>query len=99
MRKHASLVFLCTGILLVTLSGAYLWIQSRMADPAVAPTPRSIAGLSRTILDTGAQAALEIGQLHGKGFPLTVAAVAMYQGGATPSCGLPVRLSPGCLPV
>ncbi len=80
MRKHTPLAFLFAGILLVTLSGAYLWLQSRMADPAVAPTPQNIAGLSRTILDTGAQAALEIGRLHGKGFPLTVAAVAIYQG-------------------
>lgn len=79
-RRILPYLLLAFGIFFLLGSGAYLWLTQRMAEPAIAPTPQKIAGLPVFALDTGAQAAREIGQLHGKGFPLTEAAVALYQG-------------------
>ncbi len=79
-RKMIAIALVLLGAMLLSAMGGYFWLQNRMQNPSVPPVPSQIAGLQRTVLDTGAQAALEIGQLHGKGFPLTVAAVAIYQG-------------------
>lgn len=78
------LPWLLIGVGAVVVVGALGWLRLRQAmlNPAAAPLPEQVGGQPLWAADRGRQAAMEIAQLHQQAFPLTAAAVGLYQGEA-----------------
>lgn len=78
MRSYYSYALMGVGIILILVSGGVYLYDSGTLEPAIAPLPDQVAGLSLSMKMTGAEATQEFGMLHGKQFPLTSGAVGMY---------------------
>jgi len=78
MRRFISIRLIATGILLIAGVMTWLYVGNLTSQPAEVSLPDSIAGLHITNLTTGAQAAVEFKNLHGKQFPITSGAIGVY---------------------
>ena len=79
-RRSRFLLLISFGFLLfVGAYAAFRW-QRATATPSSAPLPPQIAGQTLWVADYGERAAFEISQLHASRFPMTSAAVGIYQG-------------------
>ncbi len=78
--KRRIIPFLLIGLGLAVLAAAFLIWRSidTGAPPEAVDLPESIAGLPRTDEAYGAQAVVNITQLHSKDFPLTSGAIGIY---------------------
>ena len=70
------------GVLLLAGSAAYWVSTTALANPSAVDVPRELAGRPLTSQESGTAAVADITRLHGKDFPLTSGAMAVYGGGA-----------------
>lgn len=78
MRRAFPVILGVLGLLLLAASAAWGLFSQAVANPAALALPRQIAGVGRTDYVTGPAAAREFENLHGKDFPITSGAVAIY---------------------
>ncbi|NOH02637.1 MAG: hypothetical protein HND47_12105 [Chloroflexi bacterium] len=78
MKRILPLFLIGLGILLILGPAGWLYFDGLISRPAAVSLPDEIAGLQITVRRTGAQAAAEFEQLHGKQFPLTSGAIGIY---------------------
>lgn len=78
MRRIAPIVAVGMGVLLILVSGGWLYLNNWTQNPAVAPLPEQVAGLPLTTKLTGTDATEEFSMLHNEHFPLTSGAVGIY---------------------
>ncbi len=85
MLKHSGPVALVVAGALLLLGSVGYWTYTQaLANPGAAAVPDSIAGAPLSQKTVGVEAVAEVTRLHGKEFPLTSGAMAMYgQGAAT----------------
>lgn len=82
------------GALLFLASVGYWAYADALANPGPVAVPGSVAGMPLTQKTVGPEAVAEVTRLHGKEFPLTSGAMAMYGDGAVTLwvSGAPARL-------
>lgn len=78
MKRLPALVLIFIGLVLATLGVGYALVGQAADNPGPLPLPAEIAGLPLGMRSIGRQAVGELTRLHGKGFPLSSAAVGMY---------------------
>lgn len=74
--RRWALAFFGLGLLIAGVG--WYGVLAPMRNPAAIPIPGAVAGLPLTGHAFGSEAAAHIAHLHGKGFPLTGAAVGEY---------------------
>ncbi len=80
LRRLVSLVLMTLGGLLLAGAGLYVYVQQQTANPSSAPLPPKVGGLPLVASRTGKVAAEEIARMHRNPFPMSAAAVGIYQG-------------------
>lgn len=78
MKRFTALSLILLGVVLASSGVGYALFSQALDNPGTAPLPGQIAGLALSGRSTGWQAIGELTRLHGKGFPLSSGAVAMY---------------------
>lgn len=82
LKRSGPVALVIAGALLLLGSAGYLLYARALADPGGAAVPDSIAGAPLSQKTVGIEAVAEVTRLHGKEFPLTSGAMAMYGEGA-----------------
>ncbi len=80
-KRLAPLLLISLGALLVLGSLGALLLSVRLGNAGAAPVPDALAGSPLSQLSTGEAAVAEVARLHGKDFPLTSGAMAVYGDG------------------
>ncbi|MEK7277886.1 MAG: hypothetical protein AAB342_03630 [Chloroflexota bacterium] len=84
LKRSGPVALVVAGALLLLGSAGYLLYARALANPGAAAVPEAIAGMPLSQKTVGVEAVAEVTRLHGKEFPLTSGAMAMYgQGAAT----------------
>lgn len=78
MRRIGPITVIGAGILLILLTGVWLYVGNLIDHPGPVSLPESIAGVSLTSKLTGTDATEEFSMLHNEHFPLTSGAVGIY---------------------
>lgn len=78
MKRIFPIGLVTLGVLLFLGGLGWLYLDNLVNHPASLPLPGKIAGLSLTNQMTGAQAAENFINLHGRKFPLTSGAIGFY---------------------
>lgn len=78
LKRSGSVALVIAGALLLLGSASYLLYARTLANPGAAAVPDSIAGAPLSQKTVGLEAVAEVTRLHGKEFPLTSGAMAMY---------------------
>ena len=79
MRKRfVPLTLILVGLVLLTAGLIYWRFMAAVEDPDEAPLPETVAGLPLSRASYGKEAVAEVARLHGKSFPLSSGAEAMY---------------------
>lgn len=81
LRRTLPFGLMGLGALLLIGSLAYWSLSRALARPSAVAVPPDLAGRSLTQQETGVAAVAEVVRLHGKDFPLTSGAMAVYGGG------------------
>lgn len=79
-RRIVSILLVTLGLWLLVAGGLYMYVRQRTANPQAAPLPPTIGGLPLVASRTGPAAAAEIVEMHRNPFPMSAAAVGIYQG-------------------
>ncbi len=78
MRRVLPILPGVLGVFLLIGSAGWALISTAEANPAPVVLPQQMAGLARTRYVTGARAAAQFDELHGKQFAITSGAVGIY---------------------
>ena len=78
MRRIGPILVMGAGLLLVLLTGIWLYVGNLVDHPGVLPLPAQVAGLPLSSKLTGTDATEEFSMLHNEHFPLTSGAVGIY---------------------
>lgn len=81
-RRLGPILLIALGALLVMGVVGWLTFLQLLANPGPVPVPDSVAGLPLARNIVGVEAVAEVTRLHGKAFPLTSGAMAIYGKGA-----------------
>jgi hypothetical protein len=98
MKRLFPLALIGLGLLLIMVTAGFWSFNQKLGNPAPAPLPEVVAGLSLTEAVQGDQAIAEFSRLHGSDFPLTSGAVGMYGGNHSATlwvAGAPFKLMTG----
>ena len=79
-RRIVSILLVALGLMSLVVGGLYGYVQQRTANPQAAPLPPTVGGLPLVASRTGPAAAAEIARMHRRPFPMSAAAVGIYQG-------------------
>jgi hypothetical protein len=79
MKRTIPATLIVLGLVLLAGSGWLLFGTRSVADPEI-ELPSNVAALPLTTKTTGAEAVSQVGDLHGKQFPLVSAAIGQYGG-------------------
>ncbi len=82
LRRYLPFAVIGLGGLLLAGSVLYWGFAVALANPVALDVPQELAGRELTGQETGVAAVAEILRLHGKDFPLTSGAMAIYGDGA-----------------
>ncbi len=82
LRRYLPLALIGLGGLLLAGSALYWGFAVTLVNPAALDVPPELAGVELTSQASGVAAVAEIARLHGKDFPLTSGAMAVYGEGA-----------------
>jgi hypothetical protein len=77
-KRLVPAILIAAGVLLAGASFVYWQFVSAVDSPDAASVPESIAGLPLSRASYGPEAVAEVTRLHGKSFPLSSGAAAMY---------------------
>ena len=81
-RRFGPPALIAAGGLIFLIAIAYWTYAEALANPIAVAVPDVVAGARLTQKTTGPEAVAEVTRLHGKAFPLTSGAMALYGDGA-----------------
>ena len=78
MKRIVSIVLIGIGLLLFLAAGAWIYFNNLITHPTAVSLPDQVAGLRIADYKTGAQAAADFINLHGKQFSIASGAIGIY---------------------
>ncbi len=78
MKRYLPFFLISAGVLLFVAASGSWFLEAALQNPTAAPLPGKIIELPLTSELDGNPAVSELTRMHGKGFPLTSAAIGMY---------------------
>ena len=81
-RRLGPILLIALGALLAVGAVGWLTFSQLLANPGAVTVPDSVAGVPLARNTVGVEAVAEVTRLHGKEFPLTSGAMAIYGNGA-----------------
>ncbi len=78
MRRIVPIFLVGIGLALFFGAAGWVYFNNLVAHPAAVTLPERVAGLAMTEYKTGAQAAADFTNLHGRQFPIASGAIGIY---------------------